>query len=130
MRQPVQAVCNGWAPPLAAAAPNEKWLTDITEFQIPAGKVYLSPVIDCFDSLVISWSIGTHPDAELVNTMLHAAIETVVDTNDRPVVHSDRGAHYRWSGWLSRIADAKLIRSMSRKGCSLITLRAKASSDD
>jgi len=93
-------------------------LTDITEFQIPAGKVYLSPVIDCFDGLVISWSIGTHSDAELVNTMLDAAIETVVDTNDRPVVHSDRGAHYRWPGWLSRIGDAKLIRSMSRKGCS------------
>lgn len=37
-----------------AATPNEKWLTDITEFQIPAGKVYLSPVIDCFDGLVIS----------------------------------------------------------------------------
>jgi len=34
------------------------------------------------------------------------------------VVHSDRGAHYRWPGWLSRIADAKMIRSMSRKGCS------------
>jgi transposase InsO family protein len=51
-----------------AAAPNEKWLTDITEFQIPAGKVYLSPIIDCFDGLVISWSIGAHPDAELVNT--------------------------------------------------------------
>ncbi len=33
-------------------------------------------------------------------------------------VHSDRGAHYRWPGWLSRIADAKLILSMSRKGCS------------
>jgi putative transposase len=48
-----------------AAAPNEKWLTDITEFQIPAGKVYLSPIIDCFDGLVISWSIGAHPDAEL-----------------------------------------------------------------
>jgi len=60
-----------------AAAPNEKWLTDITEFQIPAGKVYLSPVIDCFDGLVISWSIGTHPDAELVNAMLDAAIESV-----------------------------------------------------
>jgi putative transposase len=55
-----------------AAAPNEKWLTDITEFQIPAGKVYLSPIIDCFDGLVISWSIGGHPDAELVNTMLDA----------------------------------------------------------
>ena len=101
-----------------AAAPNEKWLTDITEFQIPAGKVYLSPIIDCFDGLVISWSIGTHPDAELVNTMLDAAIETVANGNARPIVHSDRGAHYRWPGWLSRIGDAKLIRSMSRKGCS------------
>lgn len=72
-----------------AAAPNEKWLTDITEFQIPAGKVYLSPMIDCFDGMVVSWSLGTRPDAELVNTMLDAAIETVVDT-DRPFVHSDR----------------------------------------
>ncbi|WP_282413719.1 IS3 family transposase, partial [Pseudomonas sp. PS01299] len=101
-----------------ALAPNEKWLTDISEFQIPAGKVYLSPMIDCFDGKVISWSIGTRPDAELVNTMLDAAIETVASNDKRPVVHSDRGAHYRWPGWLSRIADAKLIRSMSRKGCS------------
>jgi transposase InsO family protein/transposase-like protein len=101
-----------------AVAPNEKWLTDITEFQIPAGKVYLSPIIDCFDGLVISWSIGSHPDAELVNTMLDAAIETVAAGNARPIVHSDRGAHYRWPGWLSRIGDAKLVRSMSRKACS------------
>ncbi|GJG94347.1 IS3 family transposase [Cupriavidus pauculus] len=103
---------------LQAAAPNEKWLTDITEFQIPAGKVYLSPVIDCFDGLVVSWAIGTRPDAELVNTMLDAAIESVASSDERPVVHSDRGAHYRWPGWLSRMRDAKLIRSMSRKGCS------------
>jgi transposase InsO family protein len=51
-----------------SAAPNQKWLTDITEFQIPAGKVYLSPIIDCFDGLVVSWSLSTAPDAELVNT--------------------------------------------------------------
>ena len=101
-----------------AAAPNEKWLTDISEFQIPAGKVYLSPMIDCFDGLVITWSIGTNPDAALVNGMLDAAIETVADGNGRPVVHSDRGAHYRWPGWLSRIAKANLVRSMSRKACS------------
>jgi putative transposase len=101
-----------------AVAPNEKWLTDFTEFLIPAGKVYLSPIIDCFDGKVISWSIGTRPDAELVNTMLDAAVETVARNSKRPVVHSDRGAHYRWPGWLSRIADAKLIRSRSRKGCS------------
>lgn len=48
-----------------AEAPNVKWLTDITEFQIPAGKVYLSPIINCFDGMVISWSIGTQPDASL-----------------------------------------------------------------
>ena len=102
----------------SAAAPNAKWLTDITEFQIPAGKVYLSPIIDCFDGMVVSWSIGTRPDAELVNSMLDAAIDTVAATGERPVVHSDRGAHYRWPGWLTRIADAKFIRSMSRKGYS------------
>ncbi|WP_420893101.1 IS3 family transposase, partial [Roseateles puraquae] len=46
----------------SADAPNEKWLTDISEFQIPAGKVYLSPMIDCFDGMVVSWSIGTRPN--------------------------------------------------------------------
>jgi transposase InsO family protein len=102
----------------SAEAPNEKWLTDITEFQIPAGKVYLSPMIDCFDGMVVSWSIGTRPNAELVNTMLDAAIDKVAGSGERPVVRSDRGGHYRWPGWLTRIADAKLVRSMSRKGCS------------
>ena len=101
-----------------SAAPNQKWLTDMTEFQIPAGKVYLSPIIDCFDGLVVSWSLGTSPDAELVNTMLDTAIETIANGPDRPVVHSDRGAHYRWPGWLSRIDGAGLVRSMSRKACS------------
>jgi putative transposase len=101
-----------------ANAPNVKWLTDITEFQIPAGKVYLSPIIDCFDGMVVSWSIGTQPDAGLVNTMLDAAIVTVTEVEERPIVHSDRGAHYRWPGWLTRISEAKLVRSMSRKGCS------------
>jgi transposase InsO family protein len=103
---------------LCAAAPNQKWLTDITEFQIPDGKVYLSSVIDCFDGLVVSWSIGTRPDAALVNIMLDSAIESVAGCEHRLVVHSDRGAHYRWPGWLSRMQDARLIRSMSRKGCS------------
>ncbi len=39
-----------------AEAPNMKWLTDISEFRIPAGKVYLSPIVDCFDGLVVSWN--------------------------------------------------------------------------
>lgn len=36
-----------------ASQPNQKWLTDITEFIIPSGKVYLSPIIDCFDGMVV-----------------------------------------------------------------------------
>lgn len=98
----------------SSCRPNEKWLTDITEFQLPAGKVYLSPVIDCFDGLVVSWSIGTRPDATLVNTMLDDALDTL-NEHDKPVIHSDRGGHYRWPGWLERINTSGLIRSMSRK---------------
>ena len=98
-------------------APNEKWLTDITEFHIPAGKIYLSPVIDCFDGLPVSWTISTSPDAELVNTMLDLAIAQLKD-GEHPIVHSDRGAHYRWPGWIDRMDAAELTRSMSKKGCS------------
>ncbi len=101
----------------SSCRPNEKWLTDITEFQLPAGKVYLSPVIDCFDGQVVSWSIGTRPDATLVNTMLDEALDTL-NEHYKPVIHSDRGGHYRWPGWLDRINTSGLIRSMSRKGCS------------
>lgn len=100
----------------SAAAPNQKWLTDITEFGIPAGKVYLSPMLDCFDGLVVSWSIGTAPTSELVTTMLDTAVLTL-GNGELPVVHSDRGAHYRWPPWISRMKKAGLTRSMSKKGC-------------
>lgn len=46
-----------------AINPNQKWLTDITEFSIPAGKIYLSPIIDCFDGMPVTWTIGTSPNA-------------------------------------------------------------------
>jgi len=97
--------------------PNVKWLTDITEFHIPEGKVYLSPIIDCFDGLAVSWTIGTSPNAELVNDMLEGVISTLLN-EEKPIVHSDRGCHYRWPGWISRMDEAGLTRSMSRKGCS------------
>lgn len=100
-----------------ADKPNEKWLTDITEFKIPAGKIYLSPIVDCFDGLITSWSIGTSPNAELVNKMLVTAIKTL-DTAECPLIHSDRGAHYRWPGWVDLMDSRKLSRSMSKKGCS------------
>lgn len=100
-----------------ADIPNSKWLTDITEFHILAGKIYLSPIIDCFDGLPVAWTIGTSPNAELVNTMLDAAIATLKE-NENPIIHSDRGAHYRWPEWIDKINKAGLIRSMSKKGYS------------
>lgn len=101
----------------SAEKPNQKWLTDITEFHIPAGKVYLSPIIDCFDGMAVSWTIGTSPDANLANTMLDNAI-TELNPKEHPIIHSDRGCHYRWPGWIDRMNNAKLTRSMSKKGCS------------
>lgn len=82
-----------------AAAPNQKWLTDLTEFALPAGKVYLSPVIDCFDGMVHSWTIGTSPNAQLVNNMLEKAL-TNLRPGEHPIIHSDRGCHYRWPDWI------------------------------
>lgn len=111
------AVENMVARDFHADSPNKKWLTDLTEFHIPAGKVYLSPIIDCFDGLAVSWTIGTRPDAELVNTMLDDAICSLKD-GEHPIVHSDRGGHYRWPGWILRMENAGLTRSMSKKGCS------------
>ena len=73
-------------------------------------------MVDCFDGKVVSWSLSTRPDAELVNTMLDNAVETL-NAGERSVIHSDRGGHYRWPGWLERVNAAGLIRSISRKGC-------------
>ena len=88
----------------SAFKPNEKWLTDITEFAIPAGKVYLSPIVDCFDGL-------------LVNSMLDDAAK-LLSVGEKPIIHSDRGVHYRWPGWIDRMEKNGFIRSMSKKGCS------------
>ncbi len=99
-----------------ADKPNEKWVTDISEFALPSGKVYLSPILDCFDGMPVSWTIGTSPNASLANTMLKEAISALED-GERPVVHSDQGGHYRWPDWIKITEQAGLIRSMSKKAC-------------
>ena len=100
-----------------ADRPNMLWVTDLTEFSIPAGKAYLSPLIDCYDGLPIAWTIGTSPNAELADGMLSDACSTLGE-GDRPVIHSDRGCHYRWPEWIRICEEHKLTRSMSAKGCS------------
>lgn len=99
-----------------AAAPFEKVLTDITEFGMCDGKVYLSPLIDCFDGLPITWTIGTSPNTHLTNTMLKQAYELIKDT--KMIIHSDRGVHYRVPSWIKLMDTYGYIRSMSKKGCS------------
>ncbi|MDL5533768.1 IS3 family transposase [Bifidobacterium longum] len=71
-----------------ATAPNRLWVTDITEFSIPAGKVYLSPVIDCHDGMPVAWTIGTSPNAALANGMLRDACATL-KPGETPIIHSD-----------------------------------------
>lgn len=100
-----------------AEKPNGKWLTDITESVIPAGKVYLSTIVDCFDGMLPYCTASTTPDAALVNDMLDGAVSQL-GVAEHPVVHSGRGCHYRWPGWISRMEKAGLGSSMSKKGCS------------
>ena len=100
----------------SAAAPNEKWVSDITEFKLPCGsKVYLSPVIDLFDGKPVAWSAGRRPDAELANSSLRKACASL-PPGAAPLVHTDRGCHYRWEGWKGICRARGLERSMSRKG--------------
>ncbi len=102
-----------------SALPNFLWLTDITEFiRLPSGrKVYLSAIRDCFDSSVVAWRAGERPDAALANSTLEDAC-ALLAPGERPVIHSDRGGHYRWPGWISICEGHGLARSMSAKGCS------------
>lgn len=85
--------------------------------QLRPGKYIFLRIIDCFDGMPLTWTVGTSPNAELTNTMLEDAISTVVH-GEKPIVHSDRGCHYRWPEWIRLITEAGLTRSMSKKGCS------------
>ena len=121
-RQPAEG--RGWKHHFGANRPNELWVTDVTEFLIPAGKVYLSPIVDCFDGMPISWSSSTSPDAEMANSSLLEACRQLRE-GEHPKVHSDRGCHYRWPVWLRICEEHGLVRSMSRKGCSPDNARAE-----
>lgn len=65
----------------------------------------------------ISWAIGSSPNARLVNSMLDAAVSKLWE-GEHPILHSDRGGHYRRPGWIQRMETAGLQRSMPAKGCS------------
>lgn len=85
------------------------------QFSIPAGKAYLSPIVDCFSGMPASWAIRMSPTAEMANIMLEDACRRLAEG---AMTHSDRGCRYRWPGWLRSRHDNGLAHSMSKKGCS------------
>ena len=101
-----------------ADGPNQKWVTDVTEFRVAERKLYLSPVMDLFDRSIVAYSWGTSPTVDLTNTSLRAAIQTLQD-GQRPLVHSDQGVHYQHASWRQILADAGARQSMSRKATCL-----------
>ena len=62
-------------------------MSDISEFAIPAGKVYLSPAVDCFDGMLVTWRISEHPNADLVNGVLGDVIANI-GVKSKPIIHT------------------------------------------
>ena len=67
--------------------------------------------------MVHSWTIGTSPNAQLVNSMLEKAL-AALRPGEQAIIHSDRGCYYRWPDWIKLVPNAGLTKSMSRKVCS------------
>lgn len=99
-----------------AKTPNEKWLTDVTEFSIPGDsrKLYLSPIMDLYDNSIIVYELSFRNNNQLVFKMFDKAIEKYPDA--KPIIHSDRGFQYTNNIFKNKIEDAGMIQSMSRVG--------------
>jgi integrase family protein len=78
----------------AATKPNQKWVTDVTEFNVRGGKVYLSPILDLFNGEIVSHNISLHPVFHQVMDMLDKAFEKITNTNET-ILHSDQGWQYQ-----------------------------------
>ncbi|MFK8260683.1 IS3 family transposase [Erwinia sp. AnSW2-5] len=70
-----------------AAAPCEKWVTDVTEFNVAGQKLYLSPVLDLFNGEIVAWATSRRPEMELVSRMLKRAFSRLV-SNPALVPHT------------------------------------------
>ena len=96
-------------------APNEKWVTDITEFKLFGEKLYLSPVLDLFNGEIITYTIGFRPTYSLVSEMLEKALEHLPEDHQL-LMHSDQGWHYQMKQYRQTLQSRSIAQSMSRKG--------------
>lgn len=97
-----------------ATKPNEKWLTDITEFRVKDDKVYFSPILDCFNNELIAYGLSRSPNGRLVQNMLLQAVEKLPE-HANLILHSDQGIHYQMHCYQHLLAKNGIRQSMSRK---------------
>lgn len=98
-----------------ATRPNEKWVTDVTEFKVAGEKLYLSPVLDLYNREIIAFTMDTRPSLNLVTSMLAEVLEKLPE-EATPLMHSDQGWHYRMPAYQSALKGRGVVQSMSRKG--------------
>ncbi len=98
-----------------AQRPNQKWVTDVTEFKVGSEKLYLSPVMDLYNGEIVAYQIQTRPNFALVSEMLGKAFKRLQD-NSPLVLHSDQGWHYQQPRYQKALKERGIRQSMSRKG--------------
>ncbi len=95
--------------------PNEKWSTDVSEFHIASGKLYLAPILDMYNDEIIAYDISVRPDFSQQKRLLDKAFSKFEDLTGL-IFHSDQGWQYQMSSWHKALKDKGIIQSMSRKG--------------
>ena len=98
-----------------AEAPNQKWATDITEFNVSGKKLYLSPIIDLFNQEIVSYELTERPVFNQVATMLKKAFKKIPN-NTNLMLHSNQGWQYQMKRYQCLLKEKGIIQSMSRKG--------------
>ena len=98
-----------------ASQPNQKWVTDVTEFKVGGQKLYLSPILDLYNAEIISYDIARWPLFSMVGTMLSKAFARL-KTGEKPILHSNQGWQYRMPIYDQRLKEHSVTASMSRKG--------------
>ena len=99
----------------STTAPNQKWVTDVTEFALFGEKIYLSPILDLHSSDLVSYVISDRPVLSMVMNMLDAAA-CQLPLGAAPILHSDQGWQYQQKQYQRKLAEYGIIQSMSRKG--------------
>ena len=98
--------------------PNEKWYTDVTEFNLRGEKCYLSPILDGFNGEIISYNTSKSPNLAQIDDMLNKAFKKVGNLKGL-IFHSDQGWQYQHQSYQQRLKNNGIKQSMSRKGNSI-----------